>query len=122
MRRDQGSVLVETLVATAIVTMMTAALYGALGDAAERARAAEARRAALLVAQSALAGAPAAGAFRTGRVTGADGPYVWEIVASPQSAAPSASGRLVRLEVRVRRQDAPDVLARLSTLRLAGAA
>ena len=118
--RDQGSVLVETLVATAIVSLMTAALFSALGEAASRSRELEARRLALMTARSVLAVGMTGNASGAGRVTGVDGAFAWELTAAPAAGgAPSASGGLVRLEVRVRDRTSGDPLARLATLRLA---
>lgn len=120
-RREQGSILVETLVATAIVSLMTAALFGGLGDAAARSRELEARRLALLTARSVLAVGLTGNASGAGRMTGVDGAFAWDLSATPAGGgSASTAGSLVRLEVRVRDRASGAQLARLATLRLVG--
>ncbi|HEX8232264.1 MAG TPA: hypothetical protein VF559_02820 [Caulobacteraceae bacterium] len=118
--RETGSVLIEALVALAIVAMLMGVTYQAVGGSAVRARGAEARRAAVLVAQSALSGVGSATPLTPGRNSGIDGDMVWQVDVAPYRTgfAGSTAGALYAVSATVRRRDDPRVLAALQTLRV----
>jgi hypothetical protein len=122
MRRaaDAGSVLVEAMVAVAVIAMMLAVTYRATGDSVLRARAAEASRAAILVAQSRIASVGAEIALTPGETTGVDGAYAWRVEVAPAAEDASATGRLMSVAAEVRDRNGA-LRARLRTLRLASA-
>ena len=115
--RDAGSVLVEAMVAVAIVAMMLAVSYRAVGDSVLRARAAEASRAAMMVAQSRLASVGPEIPLAPGQTTGVDGAFTWRIDIAPADEAPSGMGRLLSVTASVRDRGPAD-RAVLRTLRL----
>jgi len=123
-RRDQGSVFVEAMIAAAIVAMALGGTFKVIVDGAHRDRAAEARRAALLVAQSQLAATGAEIPLQTGQTAGSSGEYTWRVDVSPYADGvdASAAGRLWRVTVSVApKGDGPELVA-LDTLRLGSAA
>jgi type II secretory pathway pseudopilin PulG len=119
-RPDSGSMLVETLIAAAIVAAMTGAMFVSLAGSAERQRMVAQRRQALMVARSELALVGAEVPARPGRVTGLSGPYAWQIDISPYGGDlnPSQAGGLAAVTVTVRRDPHGAPLATLHTLRL----
>ncbi len=124
MTRDAGSAFIETLIAAAIIALVLGTTYRAVADSAARHRMAEARRAALLIAQSELAAVGAEIPMAPGRTTGVDGGYVWQVDVSPYSAAAqkSRAGDLYRVAVSVRPRAPSRGLASLDSLRLVPAA
>ena len=123
-QKDRGTVLIEALIAAAIVAVMLGGLFTAMSSGAARHRMSESRRIALLIAQSELAAAGHDLALVPGRTAREEGGYVAEIDVAPYAGgmADSAAGPLVQVAVRVRAADDTRTLATLSTLKLAGAA
>jgi len=117
-RNDRGSVLVEAMVAVAIVALVLAVSYRALGSSALRTRAAEASRAATLVAQSRMASVGAEIPLESGRTEGVDGGFAWAVDIEDEPSGPSTTGQLLRVSVVVR--DLRDGVRRasLTSLRL----
>lgn len=117
---DSGSILIEALIASAIVALMLAATYRSIGDASLRTQKAEERRAALLVAQSQLASAGITQPLLAGATAGIDGDLAWQIDVAPYgfSSDENDVGQLERLTVSVRRRNTDQDLVTLSSLRL----
>jgi general secretion pathway protein I len=80
---DSGSVLVEAMVAITVIAMMLAVTYRAVGESVVRSRAAEASRAAVMIAQSRLALVGAEIPLAPGETTGVDGDFAWRIQIDP---------------------------------------
>lgn len=116
MRRDGGFVLLETLVATAIVAMLLAALFNAATTEARAARRVADTRAALMVARSQLDAVGSAIPLRPGLTRGLDGPLAWT-VAVERYGRGTAAGAPMRVEARVAARGR--TLARLATIKLA---
>ena len=117
-RGEKGSVLVEAMVAVAVVALMLAATYRAVGETALRSRAAEASRTAGLIARSRLAALGVETPMQAGRITGVDDGFVWRIDVEPTAGVSGPVGQLMRVDVVVADpRGAPR--ARISTLRLA---
>jgi hypothetical protein len=114
---DSGSVLIEAIVAVAIVAMMLAVTYRSVGDSVLRARAAEASRTAMMGAQSRLASVGAEIPLTPGETTGVDGAYSWRVEIAPVDEDASAMGRLLSVTASVRDREPTD-RAVLRTLRL----
>jgi type II secretory pathway pseudopilin PulG len=114
---DAGSVLVEAMVAVAVIAMMLAVTYRSVGESVLRSRAAEASRTAALIAQSRLALVGAEIPAAPGETAGVDGDFTWriEIVDAPED--PSAMGHLLAVTAIVR-DHAGAARSVLSTLRL----
>ena len=114
---ESGSALIEAVVAVAIVAMMLAVTYRSVGDSVLRARAAEASRTAMMVAQSRLALVGSEIPLQPGETTGVDGGYSWRVEIAPAEAGPSAVGQLLSVTASVRDRGPAD-RAVLRTLRL----
>jgi type II secretory pathway pseudopilin PulG len=114
---DTGSILVEALVAIAIVAMMLAAGYSVIGASALRARAAETARTAGLIAQSQMSAVGATIPLEPGDTDGVEGGFTWNVAIDEDPAEASTTGRLLRVTVTVRTERAER--ARLTSLRLA---
>ena len=119
MRRDGGTVFIDTLVAAAIVALALGMLYRVVGASAHRSVALADRRMALLIAQSELANVGAEIAAAPGTTEGIQGPFAWrvEIAPDPATSAASNTGRLMSVTVSVARRGEP-ALVSLRTLRL----
>ena len=120
-RGERGSLLIEALIASAIVAMVLAGAYQVVGDSAGRLRGLEARRTAYLIAQSQLAAVGAETPVQSGATAGTQGDFAWRIDITPyaDSLAASAAGELYRVRVSVRpRRDENHDLAVLTSLRL----
>lgn len=115
---DEGSVFIEALVATAIVAMILTATFQIVGDSAARRRTLEARREALLTAQSELAAVGSEIPLSPGAVEGSDGERTWRVDMQPCGGGGSA-GRLYCVEVSVRPPQGGPSLVSLSSRRLA---
>jgi type II secretory pathway pseudopilin PulG len=116
---ETGSILVETLVAIAIVGISLGAFFQSVSGAADRDHSLADRQLALLVAESTLASVGDAIAIAPGRSRGTDHGFDWQVDVTPVAAGDSLAGRPTRVDVSVTAAAAPDhVLARLSTLRL----
>ena len=119
-RRDSGSVFIEALVATAIVAMILAATFRVVADGAARERRIDARRVALLVAQSELASVGADIPLAPGESAGLAGDLVWRVNVSAYDGAGGANdaGALMKVHVSVRRRAGGGDLVALDSLRL----
>jgi prepilin-type N-terminal cleavage/methylation domain-containing protein len=111
-----GFALVEVLVAAAILAGLSAMYMRSVAANASAARMVEARRGAILVAQSALeqAGIPDSRLPAAGR----SGRYDWTIAIAPQPGAATGAVRLERVEVRVFEAGETAPLVTLATLRI----
>lgn len=118
--RDDGSILIEALVATAIVAMILLATFQVSADSAARRRTLEARRYALMTARSQLAAVGFATPLAAGTTEGADDDQAWRIEIEPcgQGAA-STAGRLYCIAVSVRPLQGGPSLVTLTSRRLA---
>ncbi len=118
-RDDAGFSLIEALIALAIIAAMTGALVETVAADAHARLAVDQRRAALLIAQSALDRAKGGEAIDSGRAAGSGPELAWHIDRQPyqQDAVPFAATRLEQLTVTV--EDAGGrALARLATVRI----
>ncbi len=93
--------LVEAMVAAAIMAMTLAVAYRATGDGALRTAAAERSRLAVLEAQSRLAEVGGDIALAPGESGGVDGDLAWRVEVSPAASGPGGSGRLMAVSVEV---------------------
>jgi general secretion pathway protein I len=115
---EQGSVLVEAMVAVAVIAMMLAVTYRAVGDSVLRSRAAEASRTAMMIAQSRLATVGSEIPLEPGETTGVDGDFAWRIRIAPETEDPSTMGHLLSVTASVRDRKAAADRAVLRTLRV----
>jgi hypothetical protein len=116
-RGEVGSVLVEALVASMILAAMLGVTFEAIRTTAAQAHAVDARRRAMLVAQSQLATAGVAGRLVPGTTQGVDGEFGWRMSVEPYAAA-NAVGAVDRVAVEVRDRANGQRLATLQSLRL----
>ena len=119
-RGDSGTMLVETMIAAAIVAVMLSAMYVSLSGSAERQRMVAERRQALMVARSELALVGAEVPATPGRTTGLSGGYAWQIDIAPYGGDLNSSeaGPLGVVTVTVARNGQGRPLATLRTLRV----
>lgn len=98
---ERGTVLLDAMVAAAIVAGAAGLLVTVALDGLDRARAAESRRMALLVAESRLAAVGAEPPLTVGRSSGRDGAFVWTVEVAPyrRTGGASAAGTLMQVEV-----------------------
>jgi general secretion pathway protein I len=116
---EAGFSLVEALVAFAIIAAMTGVLVETIAADAHARLAVQQRRAALLIAQSALDRARGGEAVDAGHADGPGAELSWHIEREPyeEGSVPFAAARLERLTVTV--ADAGGhPLARLATVRI----
>lgn len=111
-----GFALVEVLVAAAILAGVSALYMRSVASNAGAVRMVEARRGAVLVAQSALEQASIPDSRLALR--GAGGGFTWETVVSPGPGPAEGPIRLERVEVRVYQPGGKAPLVTLATLRL----
>jgi hypothetical protein len=118
--RDSGSVLIEAMVAAAIVALMLGAMYGSIGDTAMREKVVAQKRMALLIAQSELDAVGSILPLSPGATGGVDGAYTWRVDIQPYSASQGAgtSGPLYEVTVSVRASGDNVSLATLRSLAL----
>jgi len=124
MRRERaGSVLVEALIATAIVATILVGMFGVIGDSVSRNGRVEARRTALMVARSQMASVGFSTPLSEGAITGVEeGGYAWrtEVGRCPgDDGARSAAGSLhcVSVDVRAPGSERPTVTLRSRRLK-----
>ncbi len=120
---ESGSVLVEALVASAMVALVLAFAYRAMGEGALRARAAEEARLATLVAQSRLAAVGRDIPLEPGETKGLEGGFQWRVEVSPVadgSGGASGAGQLYAVTAAVQARQGDRVALR--SLRLGPAA
>ena len=111
----------ESIVAAAIVAMALGATFRVIADGAARDRAAEARRAALLVAQSELAAVGADIPLVPGDASGQSGDLAWRVDITPYGENEdqnNPAGRLLHVAVSVWPRDGGARLVTLQSLRL----
>jgi hypothetical protein len=106
------------MVATAIVAMMLAVGFRAIGDSALRTRAAEASRSAAMIAQSRLALVGSEIPLAPGEATGVDGAFSWRVRVAPADEGASGMGRLMSVTASVAQTNGRGRVE-LTTLRLA---
>jgi general secretion pathway protein I len=118
--REAGSVFIESIVAAAIVAMALGGTCRVIADNAARERAAEARRTALLVAQSALADVGVDTPLALGDSVGAAGDMAWRVTVSPygEEDKTNPAGDLVEVSVAVAPRSGGRPLVTLRELRL----
>lgn len=118
--RDNGSVLIEAMIASVIIALMLVAMYGAIADAARGNAHATEKRTALMIAQSELAAVGSALPLSPGVTGGVEGPYAWRVEIDPYSEAegPSTAGPLWQVTVSVRSTDSNADLVTLRSLEL----
>jgi hypothetical protein len=119
---DRGAVFVEAMIAAAIVAMALGSTFQVIADGAARDRRIEARRMALLVAQSEMADVGADIPLQVGETTGVSGRYAWRVDVSAYTAegAANSAGALLKVSVAVRPREGGPLLATISGLRLGG--
>jgi general secretion pathway protein I len=115
---ERGSVLVEALVASALVALVLALAYRAMGEGTLRARAAEEGRLATLIAQSRLASVGGEIPLADGETRGLDGAFQWRVEVRRTADADSAAGDLYAVTVAVQDRKGGADRAALRTLRL----
>lgn len=120
LKADAGSAFVESIVAAAIVAMALGATYRVIADSAGRDRAAEARRAALLVAQSELANVGVEIPLAPGDASGLSGDMAWRVAIAPydENQDKNPAGELLYVAVSVAPRDGGPALVTLRSLRL----
>lgn len=122
MRRSRaGSVLIDALVATAILAVILTGVFQVTGDSLARHRDIETRRAALMVARSQLAALGYATPLTDGALDGEQDGFVWRIDAEPcaDTGGDSTAGRLTCVTVTVHPRAAARPVVVLASRRLA---
>jgi hypothetical protein len=117
---DAGTTFVESIVAAAIVALALGTTYRVIADGAGRDRAVEARRSALLVAQSELAAVGADIPLAPGDASGEAGDLAWRVEITPygENEDKSPVGALLRVAVSVWPRGGGPSLVTLQSLRL----
>jgi hypothetical protein len=110
--QDRGAILVEALVACAVIALVAGALFALVGG---RSGSLAERREALLIAQSRLATLGVTQPLTPGLSSGRSGRHIWSVQVSRHGGS-----RLVDVSVAVRRADGRE-LVRLDSLRLVSA-
>jgi len=108
------------MVAVAVIAMMLAVTYRAVGESVLRARAAEASRTAAMIAQSRIAMVGAEIPLTSSDTTGVDGDFSWRVEIEPAPEDASTMGHLLAVTAIVRDRNNID-RAILRTLRLSPA-
>jgi type II secretory pathway pseudopilin PulG len=118
--RENGSVLIEAIIAVAIVSMMLVVMYKSVSQSVTGAHRVAEKRQALLVAQSEMDAVGSVLPLRPGSVSGTEGSFVWQLDIAPYPAAggPSKSGPLYQVTVSVRGHDSGVDLITLRTLQI----
>lgn len=121
---ENGSQFVDAIVAAAIVAMALGGLLRVVADGAARDHGVEARRSALLVAQSELADVGAEIPLTPGHSAGVSGDLVWRVDVSRYSGGTASNpvGALMQVTVNVGPRGDGPALVTLRTLRLGRAA
>ena len=114
---DRGSIFIEALVASAILSLSLLTMLQAFHGTALRERTLADRRLAVLVAQSELAAVGSEIPPAPGTSNGTDGPYAWTVAIAP--AAGDDQVTLLDVRVSVRLDGSSRELASLHTLRVA---
>jgi len=119
---ENGSVLLEALVSTAIVAAVLAAMFSAIAQWDQQRRQIDARRMALMIARSELAAVGSALPLTPGRAQGVEGAFVWTIAIEPgqdNALDSSLAGAVSTVTVSVRGAAGGPDLAVIRTQRLA---
>lgn len=118
--RESGSVLIEAMVAAAMVALMLGAMYSSIGDSTMRERVITQKRMALLIAQSEMDAVGSTLPLSPGATGGVNGPYTWRVSIEPYVASLGVSnaGPLYQVTVSVRASDGNAALVTLRTLAL----
>ncbi|WP_419827477.1 hypothetical protein [Sphingomonas sp.] len=121
MSREEGSIVIEAMVAALIVAALAGTLFETVAaNARTGRRVAEAERA-LLVARSRLAAAGVETPLATGIVEGRDGDLAWRVAVEPyEGDGASDVDPVSRVTVSVRDLRARVPLATLTSLRIGG--
>lgn len=117
---EEGSQFVDSVIAAAIVAMAMGFMLQVVADGAARDRGLEARRSALLVAQSQLANVGADIPLAAGHSAGVVGDLTWRVDVAPYSggALSNPAGALLDVTVGVAPRTGGPALVTLRTLRL----
>lgn len=119
MKRDEtGSILIEAMVAAAIVALMLGAMYRSIADDARGERMLAQKRAALLIAQSELDAAGTVAPLAAGVTAGIEDNFIWRMDMEPYASAQGSAGKLWQVTVSVRPRDGNVSLVTLHTLAL----
>ncbi len=120
-RRRSGSVLVEALVATAIVALVLVGVLRAIEDSLMRHRTVETRRTALMIARSKMAEVGFSIPLSEGALAGEEDGYIWRTAVRSCSGevADSLAGRLYCVDVDVRPSGGDRASVTLASRRLA---
>jgi hypothetical protein len=118
--RESGPVLIEAMVASAMVALMLGAMYTSIGDTTMRERVVAQKRVALLIAQSEMDAVGSTLPLAPGSTGGVNGPYTWRVSIEPYVAALGVSnaGPLLQVTVSVRESGSNVALVTLKTLAL----
>jgi type II secretory pathway pseudopilin PulG len=115
---ETGFALAETLVAAAIIAAMLGVTFQSVTQSVSQNRMIEARRAAVLIAQSQMAAVGAAVNTGFGETRGITGGIPWRVILSPYQGGGSGSVRLDLVTVMAGSGPSGVPLATLRTLRL----
>lgn len=116
---EEGFTLVETLIATFLISATLATTYEGVANAAATALAVTDRREAVMVAQSVLARARVPLGIAPPTAIGAEGRWTWRLATAPFSNTPDSKIRLEKVTVTVMEARSGRSVVRLSSLRLA---
>jgi Tfp pilus assembly protein PilV len=119
---DSGSVLIETVIAAAILAMILGTGLAAIGNTLNRSRILEDQQKALLVAQSQLSLFGPSVRANDGRANGVDGILSWEINVEPYTNTKALGNdtALLLITIEVFKENPHQRLVQLRTLRIAG--
>jgi general secretion pathway protein I len=117
---ESGSVLIEAMIASAMVALMLAAMYQSIGDSATRHRVIVEKRMALLIAQSEMDAVGSSLPLSPGSTGGVEGLYRWQVAIQPfaTSQGVSKAGPLYQITVSVKANDRNVPLVTLKSLAL----
>lgn len=115
---ERGSILVETLVASAIVALVLGAALGIIGESARRSARADAARATLMEAQSRLAVAGIEFPLGAGSSEGVDGGLRWRVDVEPYGGT-GLAGPLMRVSATALDPRVPGSRVTITSLRFA---
>lgn len=119
-RRERGFALLETLVAVGVIAMVMGMTFRTVSANAQAARMMADRRAAVLIAQSALEAASGSASDVSLERGGRERGLRWEVTVEPYGGEARDSGvPLQRVTVTVESEASRRPLVRLGTLRLA---